>query len=105
MAKDDLARQIIDVLVELQPHPGSPQQRVELALADLDRLPAQVLTVDLQEVEGEQENGAIGAPVAQPVEARQAVAVVGDRLPVYQRTLSLRNAPSIAARCTPMDRV
>jgi hypothetical protein len=50
MAEDDIPGEV-DVLIELQAEAGVAQKRGELALANLDRLVAQVLTVDLEQVE------------------------------------------------------
>ena len=37
-----------------------------------------------KQVEGEQEHGTILPPVAQPIEARQAIAITGNRFPIEQ---------------------
>jgi hypothetical protein len=67
VAKYDLAG-LGDVLVELQANRGGAQQGTELTLTHLDRVAPQVHAIDLEQVEGEQEDGAILAAVAQPVE-------------------------------------
>src|SRR5262245_43456582 len=61
-------------------------------LRDLDRLAAEILAVQFEQVEGVQENPPVLAPVAQPVEHRQSVAVAGHRLPVEQERSALQGA-------------
>jgi hypothetical protein len=81
--KYDVAR-FVDMLVEQQARFGVAQELSEHCLAALDGLAAQVLTVKLDQVEGVKEDAPVIAPVAQPVEHWQSIAVTGDGLAVDQ---------------------
>src|SRR5262249_42852534 len=72
-------------VMELEPMWGRPRpQLAELAFPNLDWLAPKVLAVEFDQVEREQEHGAVLPAVAQPVELRRAVPVAGDRLSVDQ---------------------
>jgi hypothetical protein len=71
------------------PHPG-------LARCGIQRLPAQVLPVQLDQVEGIEEDMPVLAPAAQPIEARHAVPVAGDRLSSIRKE-GARIAPAALA--------
>src|SRR5262249_56545998 len=67
-----------DVVVDLQPYRRLGKQPDQQHLAPLDALAPQVITIKLNEVEGVEEHAPVIAPVAQPVEHRQAIIVAGD---------------------------
>src|SRR5438876_673878 len=71
-----------DVLVE--PHAGSSlgQDGSERSLAHLKWVSAQVVTVQLDEVEGIEEDVRVVPPVADAIEARHPAVVAGDGLAV-----------------------
>ncbi len=72
VTKDDIAR-MRKMLVEMQPRIAPAQQAGEPRLAGLDWLAPEVLTVQLQKVEGVEED-ALPAPLApQPLEHREPV--------------------------------
>ena len=50
------------------------------------------MAVQFQQVKGEQEHGAVLAPVAQPVEHRHAIAVAGHRLAVQEKRARFQGA-------------
>src|SRR5262245_41153516 len=72
MAKHHVTRRY-DVVVNLQPYQRFGEQPDQQHLAMLDRLAPQVITIKLNEVEGVEEHAPVIAPVAQPVEHRQAI--------------------------------
>jgi hypothetical protein len=89
VAEHDVAVVMLKMLVELQARPDLAQHGGERRLAHLERLTPQVSAVQLEQVEGEEEHGGVRAPVAQPVEARHAIVVAGDRLAVDQARAQL----------------
>src|SRR5215510_7964081 len=70
----------LDVLVEAQTGRGTPQYRCQRGLPCIERLTPQVVTVQLDEIEGVQEHASVVPPVADAVEARHAIAVAGHSL-------------------------
>jgi hypothetical protein len=78
-------------------------QRNSLPRPDLERLAAQVLRVDLQQIEGKQEHRAVRPPVAQPVEARHPVPVAGDRFPIDEERAHLQRAGGLSDERRPAD--
>ena len=72
----DIAR-LGNVLVQLQSGLIVAQQSRQLAFAVLQRLSPQVLSVQLQQVEGVQEHVAILAPLAKLLKYRQPTVVTG----------------------------
>ena len=59
MAEDHLAVVVLDVLVEPQAGPGLGQDGCESGLADLKRIAAQVIAVQLDQVEGIEEDARV----------------------------------------------
>ena len=63
--------------VELQTRRGLGQHRRERRLARLERFSPQVVAVQLNQVEGVEEDSVVMAAVADPIERRDAVVVAG----------------------------
>src|SRR5262249_37379523 len=59
----------LDVIVEPQARSGTPQYRCQRGLPCIERLTPQVVTVQLDEIEGVQEHASVVPPVADAVEA------------------------------------
>ena len=72
----------LDVLVEAQAGRGLGKHRGQRGLAHLERLAPQVVAVQLDQVEGVQEDAGVVAAVADAVEARHAVVAAAHRLAV-----------------------
>jgi hypothetical protein len=72
----------LDMLVEPEAGAGLGHDRCECGLADLERIAAQVVAVQLDQVEGVQEDARIVASVADAIEGCEAVVVAGHRLPI-----------------------
>ena len=68
------------MLVDPNAGAAPAQERGQCGLTDLQRIAAQVVAVELDQVEGVQEHGFVVAALAQPVEARHPVVVAGHRL-------------------------
>src|SRR6516162_3223168 len=64
---------LIEVLVEAQPRCRAREQAGERRLAHRERLPPQVIAVQLNQIEGIEEHVRIMPPVADAIEARDAV--------------------------------
>ena len=74
-----------EVLIDCKPIWAAQRSSLPSSkLADLQGLGTQVLAIELQQVEGKQEHSTILPPVAQSVEARQAIAVTSNRFPIEQ---------------------
>ena len=71
-----------DVLVEPDAGSGLGQDGSERSLAHLKWVPPQVVTVELDEVEGVEEHALVVPAIADAIEARDAVVAAGDRLAV-----------------------
>src|SRR5262249_59933183 len=80
MAKHHVTRRH-DVVVDLQPYRRLGEQPDQQHPATLEWLVPQVITIKLNEVERVEEHAPVIAPVAPPVEHRQAVLVAGDGPP------------------------
>ena len=70
------------MLVETQAWRGFGQHRGERRLAGLERLPTQVVAVQLDQVEGVQKDPVVIAAVADALEARHTVVIAAHRLAV-----------------------
>ena len=70
------------MLVEANAGSSLGQRRRERGLAHLQRVAAQVVAVQLDQVEGVEEHGAVVAAVADAIELGDAALVAGDRLAV-----------------------
>jgi hypothetical protein len=70
------------VPIQPQPRTGLGQEGGERGLGHLKQLPAEVVPVQFDEVEGVQEDAGVVPPVADAVEARPAVIVAAHRLAV-----------------------
>jgi hypothetical protein len=84
MVEDHRAVVMLKMPVQAQPRPTPAQQTCQSRLGGLQRFAPQILTVQFEQVEGEQEHAAIVAPLAQPLEHREALLVADDRLTVDQ---------------------
>ena len=83
MTEDSLAVIALEMLVEANARACSPgQDRRERGLAHFQRLAAQVVAVQLDQVEGVEEDARVMAPLAYAIEARHAVVAAGDRLTI-----------------------
>lgn len=70
----------LDVLVEPQARRGAPQQRRQRGLARRERIAAEVVAVQIDQIERIEEHAAVVPPVTDAIERREAVVVTGDRL-------------------------
>ena len=70
------------MLIEGYPVASVLEQIGEHGLAALDRLPAEVLAVEFNQIERAQQGGVVVLAIADEVEDREAVRVDDDRLPV-----------------------
>ena len=82
MTEDGLAIVAFEMLIEADAGTGFGQRRREGGLACLQGIAAQVVTVQLDQVEGVQEHGAVVAPIADAIDLGDAAPVAGDRLAV-----------------------
>jgi transposase len=69
-------------IIELQPGTCQQEQACQVGLALLDRLAPQIIAVQLDQVEGVEEDEGVVAAVADAVEARHAVVAAAHRLAV-----------------------
>jgi len=76
-----------EVLVQSQPRKAPTQQARERRLARFQRLAPQVLAIQLQEVEGVEEDMLARRLAPQPFEHREPVLIAGDRLVIDQTQL------------------
>jgi hypothetical protein len=79
VAEYDLA---VFVLIEPDARTSLGQHRGEVRLADFERIAAQVVAVQLYQVEGVQKHPGIVVAVAKKIEGCNAVVITGDRLAV-----------------------
>jgi hypothetical protein len=76
-----------NMLVKPEAGSGLGQDGSERSLAHLKRVSAQVVTVQLDEVEGIEEDARVVPPVADAIEARDAVVAAGDASAILLRGL------------------
>jgi hypothetical protein len=72
----------LDVFIEPQARSGTPRYSCQRGLPCIERLTPQVVTVQLDQVEGLEEHAGVVPPIADSVEARHAIAVAGHSLTI-----------------------
>src|SRR5262245_2801162 len=87
VAEDKVAILMLKMLIELHARPCLAQHRGERRLARLD--PAQIDAVELEQVEGEQEDAGVRAPMPETIERWQPVVTAGHCLAVEQERADL----------------
>ena len=83
MAKHHVTR-FHNMVVNSQPYRRIGEQSNERHPAPLDGLASQIPPIQFEQIEGIQEDAAVLAAVAQPVEARHAIPITGDGLAIEQ---------------------
>jgi len=84
---------LIEVLVEAQPRCRAGEQAGERRLAHSERITPQVVTVQLDQVEGVEEDGRVMLAIADAVEARDPVLAASDRLAINDAGARAGRAP------------
>ena len=82
MKEDERAVLLVEVLVEAKPRRRAREQAGKRRLAYHERISAHVLAVKLDQIEGIDEDAFIVVPIADAVEARDAVLAARHRLAV-----------------------
>src|SRR5260221_10550456 len=93
----------LDMLVEPEARAGLAHDRCEGGLADLERVTPQIVAVQLDEIEGVEEDALVSALVTNEIERGHAVVIAGDSFAIddagaraqpRERTNDQREAPS-----------
>ena len=72
----------LDMLVEPQAGGGLGEDRSERGLADLERIAAQIVAVQLEQIEGVEEHASIVPAVADTLERCEPVVIARDGFPI-----------------------
>jgi hypothetical protein len=95
MLEDERAIVVVEMLVQPQPRRSSRNQAGQRGLAYGKRIAAKIIAVQLDEIEGPEENAIAIAPVAHALEACDAILAAGDSLAVDDAGACAETAESI----------